>query len=111
MPPVGGRQSNFELYGERIDVIEGRCVRPDGTLAGAALDMASAVRNCVHLLQLPLERALQFASLNPAEFLGLGHILGRLKPGYRADMVALDPSTWRVDQTWIAGKGEALSSS
>lgn len=111
MPPVGGRQTNFELYGERIDVIEGRCVRPDGTLAGAALDMASAVRNCVHLLELPLERALQFASLNPAEFLGLGHILGRLKPGYRADMVALDPSTWRVDQTWIAGKGEALSSS
>jgi len=105
MPPVGGKGSTFELYGEAITVRDGRCVRPDGTLAGAYLDMASAVRNCVRLLGLPLERALSFASSHPAHFINLGSELGRLAPGFRADMVALDPEKVEVLETWVAGVG------
>jgi N-acetylglucosamine-6-phosphate deacetylase len=104
MPPVGGHKRSFTLYGEEIAASDGRCVRKDGTLAGAALDMASAVRNCVRWLDVPLERALRFASANPAEFLGVGDRLGRLAPGYRADMVALMPDDVRVIETWVAGR-------
>src|SRR5262245_20971887 len=50
MPPVGGGRSSFSLYGEDIVVRDGQCLRKDGTLAGAVLDMATAVRNCVQLL-------------------------------------------------------------
>jgi N-acetylglucosamine-6-phosphate deacetylase len=103
MPPVGGRQTSFPLYGDEITAVEGRCLRSDGTLSGALLDMASAVRNCVRLLETSLEEALRFASGNPAEFLGLGHMLGKLAPGYRADMVAFDPETLSVHATWVAG--------
>ena len=91
MPPVGGSKSAFMLYGDEITVRNGRCARPDGALAGAALDMASAVRNCVELLGVPLTQALRFASTEPARFLGLEAELGRLAPGYRADLVAFDP--------------------
>jgi N-acetylglucosamine-6-phosphate deacetylase len=105
MPPVGGKRMGFTLYGEEIAVQNGRCTRQDGTLAGSALDMASALRSCVRLLGVPLETALRFASTNPAEFLGLGHWLGRLAPGYRADMVALDPIGLEVLDTWVAGTG------
>jgi N-acetylglucosamine-6-phosphate deacetylase len=103
MPPVGGRRMGFTLYGEDIKVQDGRCTRHDGTLAGSVLDMASALRNCVRLLDIPLETALRFVTTNPAEFLGLGHWLGRLAPGYRADMVALDPVGIGVLDTWVAG--------
>ena len=103
MPPVGGRQSEFKLYDSEIQVVNGRCVGPDGTLAGAALNMAMAVRNCVNLLHVGLEDALRFASRNPAEFLGLGRVLGRVAPGYRADLVAIDPTTLDVLGTWVAG--------
>jgi N-acetylglucosamine-6-phosphate deacetylase len=103
MPPVGGRLSRFDFYGTEIEAVEGRCARPDGTLAGSVLDMAAAVRNCVRLLQVPLEDALRFASWNAAEFLGLGKQLGRLRPGYRADLVALDPRSIEVLGTWVAG--------
>jgi N-acetylglucosamine-6-phosphate deacetylase len=103
MPPVGGKGKGFKLYGEDITVQDGRCTRRDGTLAGSVLDMASALRNCVRLLDVPLETALQFGSTNPAEFLGIGHWLGRLAPGYRADMVALDPTRIEVLDTWVAG--------
>ena len=106
MPPVGGSQSRFNLYDFEVEVLGGRCLRPDGTLAGAALDMATAVRNCVNLLHVPLENALRFASRNPAEFIGVGHMLGKLAPGYRADMVAIDPETITVFATWVAGSDQ-----
>jgi N-acetylglucosamine-6-phosphate deacetylase len=65
--------------------------------------MASAVRNCVRLLGVPLESALRFASLNPASFLRIDHWLGRLAPGYRADIVAIDPARIEVGAVWTAG--------
>jgi len=106
MPPVGGTRSSFALNGETITARDGRCARQDGRLAGACLDMATAVRNCVRLLNLPLADALRFASHHPAEFLGLGHRLGRLAPGLRADMVAIDPKSIAVRHTWVAGEME-----
>ena len=90
MPTVGGSRSTFMLYGQEIGLRDGRCTRADGTLAGAHLDMASAVRNCIALLGVPLTQALRFASAEPANFLGLGGSLGRIAPGYRADLVAFD---------------------
>jgi N-acetylglucosamine-6-phosphate deacetylase len=104
MPPVGGKRSSFSLYGETISAANGRCVREDGTLAGSVLDMASAVNNTVRLLGAPLSDALRFASLNPARAIGLDDTLGKLAPGYRADMVAFEPGEVRVIDTWVAGK-------
>jgi N-acetylglucosamine-6-phosphate deacetylase len=103
MPIVGGTRSTFMLYGDEITVWNGRCLRSDGTLAGAALTMADAVRNCVEMLGVPLETALRFASGNPARFLGVDKTLGRIAPNYRADMVAFDPKTIAVIDTWVAG--------
>ena len=80
MPPVGGSRSTFTLHGETVTVRDGRCVTNDGILAGAALDMATAVRNCVRLLGASLPDALRFASTNPAASIGLGQVLGRLAP-------------------------------
>jgi len=78
-------------------------VTEDGTLAGADIDMASAVRNCVHMLGLPLEKALEMASLRPAEFLRLNDRFGRLAQGYRADLVLLGQDL-EVLNTWVGGE-------
>ena len=104
MPPVGGSRSSFLLFGQKIEMREGRCARADGTLAGSALDMATAVRNSVRLMHLPLQDAIRLATEAPARFLGIADRLGRLAPGYRADMVALDLDAIRVLATWVAGK-------
>jgi N-acetylglucosamine-6-phosphate deacetylase len=42
------------------------------------------------------------ASEYPAEFLGLGQELGKILPGYRANLVAMDDGL-QVWQTWIDG--------
>jgi N-acetylglucosamine-6-phosphate deacetylase len=104
MPPVGGTKPAFKLYGKEIALRGGRLVTAEGTLAGAALTMAEAVRNCVKLLGVPIERALRFASLEPARFLGLDASLGRLAPGYRADMVAFELDRMRIYETWVGGQ-------
>ena len=104
MPTVGGNRTTFLLHGQEIGVHNGRCTRLDGTLAGAHLNMASAVRNCVELLDVSLTQALRFASTEPAEFLGLGGSLGRIAPGYRADLVAFNPDRMHIHKTWVAGR-------
>lgn len=109
MPPVGGSRTDFMLYGQKITSRDGRCLREDGTLAGASLTMAAAVRNCAALLGVPLDRALRYASAEPARFLGFGASLGRLAPEYRADMAAFDPQSLHVYETWVAGKPADLS--
>jgi N-acetylglucosamine-6-phosphate deacetylase len=103
MPPVGTDATSFELYGQRILRRDGRLVTEDGTLAGADIDMASAVSNCVHMLGLPLEEALAMASLHPAEFLRLDDHFGRLAQGYRADLVLLGQDL-EVLNTWVGGE-------
>jgi N-acetylglucosamine-6-phosphate deacetylase len=104
MPTVGGTRDGFTLNGHAITLAGGRLQRADGTLAGAHLDMASAVRNSVRLLDAPLTEALRWASANPADALGLGDLLGRIEPGYRADLVALRPDDVTVLRTWVAGE-------
>lgn len=103
MPPVGAADPSYELYGETITARDGVVRNAAGALAGSALDMATAVRNAVELLGLPLEEAARMASTYPAEFLGLQASHGRIAAGYRADLVALD-GDMQVTGTWIAGQ-------
>ena len=102
MPSVGAAADRFELMGRTIKLEGGRLTAENGTLAGAHLDMASAVCNAVNLARIPLEDALRAASLTPARFLGLADERGALNPGTRADLVALAPDL-TVIATWIAG--------
>ena len=102
MPTVGAAIDAFELTGKTISLREGRLVTEQGTLAGAHLDMATAVRNAVTRCRIPLEEALRAATLTPARFLGLESERGALVPGARADLVALDKDL-RVVLTWTGG--------
>ena len=102
MPPVGSPATSFILQGRTIHVVDGVCRDDNGTLAGTGLDMATAVRNAVHLLDLSIAEAARMASEYPAAFLGLDHELGRIAPGFRANLVLVDDEL-QVRRTWIEG--------
>ena len=106
MAVTGTDMRTFELHGRTIYRREGKLATEDGTLAGSDLDMASAIRNSVERLGLGLPDVLRMASLVPATFLRLDHELGRIAPGYRANLVLLDEGL-HVQDAWI--DGEALS--
>ncbi len=103
MPSVGADIRSFVLQGKVINVKDGICLDEHGTLAGSDLDMAGAVRNAMKLLGLSLAEASRMASQNPAEFLRLGDEVGRIAPGYRADLVLVDDDIQVLD-TWIGGQ-------
>jgi N-acetylglucosamine-6-phosphate deacetylase len=102
MPPVGSPATSFVLQGRTIHVVDGVCRDENGTLAGTGLDMATAVRNAVHLLDLSIVEAARMASEYPAGFLGLDDELGRIAPGFRANLVLMDDDL-QVRRTWIEG--------
>lgn len=106
MPTVGTSLDRFELVGRAIKLVDSRLTTEEGTLAGAQLDMASAVRNAVRLAKVPLEDALRAASLTPAQFLGVANERGAIVPGAHADLVALTDKL-TVAATWIDGEIES----
>jgi N-acetylglucosamine-6-phosphate deacetylase len=106
MPSVGTDQKSFSLLGKQITVRDGICVNEDGTLAGSDMDMATAVRNAVRLLEVTVGDAVRMASRYPAEFLGLSKDYGRIAPGYRANLVVADDEL-NVMETWIEGAPSA----
>jgi N-acetylglucosamine-6-phosphate deacetylase len=60
-----------------------------GILSGSALTMAKALYNLVNHVGIDLEESLRMCSLYPAKLLGLDRESGRIRPGYKADMVVL----------------------
>jgi len=115
MPISGTDAASFRLLGRTIHRQSGRLVTEDGTLAGADIDMAASVRNCVKLLELPLAEGLRMASLYPAAYLGLDDQRGRVAAGYRADLTLLGAdltalATWvGGEEQWHGGAGELAS--
>jgi N-acetylglucosamine-6-phosphate deacetylase len=105
MPPVGAEDPSYELYGEVITAIDGVVRNAAGSLAGSALDMATAVRNSVLLLGVSLAEAARMASTYPAQFLNLDDRYGHIAEGHHADLVLLDDAL-QVRSTWIAGQRE-----
>lgn len=73
-----------------------------GGLAGSTLSLDAAVRNMVAQAGITPADAIHMASLHPARLLGIDHQLGSLKPGKRANMIALDEGLY-LQQIWIQG--------
>ena len=106
MATTGATEDSFELYGETITECDGRLINAEGRLAGSAISMAQAVGTAHRQCRLPLGECLRMASLYPAELLGVSEERGRLRSGYRADMVHLDDDL-RIAGVWIAGRQSA----
>jgi N-acetylglucosamine-6-phosphate deacetylase len=103
MATIGTDMTEFTLNGRTIRREGGRLTLEDGTLAGADLDMISAVRFMHREIGLPIEEALRMASLYPAQAAGQEHRLGRIGEGRAASFVHLSDAL-DVRSVWIDGE-------
>lgn len=103
MPTVGSDITQFKVAGTDVMSRDGILRSGDGTLAGSDLDMVTAFKNCVELMQVDISSASRMASATPAEFMRIGRVYGQISAGFRADLVHLDDRL-NVRNVWIAGK-------
>lgn len=96
-------EGTWDLGGQTVTVRDGEARLADGTIAGSVLSMDRALRNFRRATGLSLEAMMPLVSGNAARILGQGHRLGRIAPGYLADLVLLDHEE-TVRRTVVGGK-------
>jgi N-acetylglucosamine-6-phosphate deacetylase len=80
-----------------------RYVMPDGTLSGSALTLMKAMQNVVNHCDIPLEEAVNMASLYPAQVLRVDERKGKLEVGFDADICIMSHD-FRAVCTFIGGR-------
>ncbi len=103
MSVVGTDETEFSFFDRTVYLKDGRLTSTTGELAGAALEMATAVKNAHLGVNLPLDEAIRMASQYPANYINQSDIRGELAIGYQADFVVLNEEL-EVQSTWISGQ-------
>jgi N-acetylglucosamine-6-phosphate deacetylase len=98
MAAAGSDIDHFTLNGRRIERRDRRLTLSDGTLAGADLDLATALRNLA-IVGVPAAQALAMATTIPGDLIGRDV---RLRAGARADLLHLD-AAGALTAVWQGG--------
>jgi N-acetylglucosamine-6-phosphate deacetylase len=80
----------------------------EGTLVGSSILLNEGVSRYMKFTGAPLHEAIQAASLNPAEFLGLSSRTGSLEEGKQADIVLFTRDLKRATAAFRGGRAVAL---
>lgn len=94
--PTGMGDGDFDLWGEKISVTDGRTRNERGSIAGSVITMHDAVKQMLSL-GFTLEEVSKMAAANPAKLLGVDDERGSLDVGKRADVVTLDENNEIVE--------------
>lgn len=86
---TGLGDGEYEIWGEKITIEDGRTRNARGSIAGSVITMLDAVRMMLLLGASECEVA-RMASLNPARLVGVDNECGSIEEGKRADFVAMD---------------------
>ncbi len=100
--PTGLGDGDFELWGEKISVVNGKTQNERGSIAGSVITMLDAVKQ-MRELGFSSSEVSRMVSANPARLLGIEKTHGTIELGKRADLVALDEKG-NVKLTIIRGK-------
>ena len=86
---AGLGDGDYQIWGETINVKEGRTRNASGSIAGSVITMLDAVLTMKSLGVSEVDLA-RMASTNPAQLLGIENDCGSIEEGKRADLVALN---------------------
>ncbi len=89
MRATGLTDGKYTLGGLDVQVSGRHATLTDGTLAGSVTNLYNCMR-CAVSMGIPLEHAVQCATINPARSIGIDKVYGSLDPGKAADFLLLD---------------------
>ena len=96
---------SFKMGGVGVRLEDGvaRLVK-DGHLAGSTLWMGDGLKNVHAVTGIPLKDLVRTTSWNQAIEQGWGDELGKVERGYRADLVVVNPRSWKPSAVFIDGE-------
>jgi N-acetylglucosamine-6-phosphate deacetylase len=86
---TGEGDGDYEIWGERISVRNGRTQNSRGSIAGSVITMLDAAKMMLSLGATETDVALM-TSMNEARLLGIDNECGSIEEGKRADLVAVN---------------------
>ncbi len=87
----------------RLENGEARLVK-GGNLAGSTLWMGMGLKNVHEVTGIPLKDLVRTTSWNQAIEQGWGDSLGKVEKGYVADLVVINPRTWKPVAVFVDGE-------
>ncbi len=95
---------SFQMGGldVRLEKGEARLVK-GGNLAGSTLWMGNGLKNVHEVTGIALKDLVRTTSWNQALELGLGKELGKVERGFTADLVVINPRTWKPSAVFVDG--------
>ena len=87
----------------RLENGEARLVK-GGNLAGSTLWMGMGLKNVHDVTGIPLKDLVRTTSWNQAIEQGWGDTLGKVEKGYVADLVVINPKTWKPVAVFVDGE-------
>ena len=95
----------FEMGGLKVLLKNGEArLVEGGNLAGSTLWMGMGLRNVHEVTGIPLKDLVRCTSWNQALELGWGKTLGKVEKGFTADLVVINPRTWRPSAVFVDGE-------
>ena len=103
MMATGLGDGNFYLGELPVKVVGRRATLTDGNIASSVSNLMDCLRCCVDF-GIPLTQAIQAATINPAQSIGVDQEMGSIETGKLANLVVLNPDNLAVVKVWIKGK-------
>ncbi len=95
----------FEMGGLKVLLKNGEArLVEGGNLAGSTLWMGNGLKNVHDVTGIPLKDLVRTTSWNQAIELGWGDTLGKVEKGYTADLVVINPKTWKPSAVFVDGE-------
>ncbi len=94
----------FEMGGLKVLLKDGEArLVEGGNLAGSTLWMGMGLKNVHDVTGIPLKDLVRTTSWNQAIELGYGDTLGKVEKGYTADLVVINPKSWKPSAVFVDG--------
>ena len=94
----------FEMGGLKVLLKNGEArLVEGGNLAGSTLWMGMGLKNVHAVTGIPLKDLVRCTSWNQAIELGWGKSLGKVEKGYVADLVVINPRSWKPSAVFVDG--------
>ena len=94
----------FEMGGLKVLLKNGEArLVEGGNLAGSTLWMGMGLKNVHDVTGIPLKDLVRCTSWNQAIELGWGKDLGKVEKGYMADLVVINPRSWKPSAVFVDG--------